>query len=83
VADWSWCSPPEPVVRRSIPRGGGGCLFFTTSMGVFSEINKYQRKNVELRFLQTWNRLSNIYEVHLVNVVELPLEKDTLSLVAN
>ena len=52
-------------------------------MRVFSEINKYQRKNVELRFLQTWNRLSNIYEVHLVNVVELPLEKDTLSLVAN
>ena len=52
-------------------------------MRMFYEINKYQRKNVDLRFLQMWNRLSNIYEVHLVYVVGLPLEKDALSLAAN
>ena len=43
VANWSWRFPPEPMARCSIPRGGG-CLFFTTSMRMFYEINKYQRK---------------------------------------
>ena len=46
VAEWTSRLPPEPMVCGSIPRGGKMFVFFR----VFSDINKYQRKNVDIRF---------------------------------
>ena len=53
VAQWTLHIPAKRVARVLFSEGKINFAFFcylTTTMSVFSEINNYQRKNVDLRF---------------------------------